>query len=109
VPQTDQIVPELRPGEQYIIDLDIDTSLRPDTYRLAATVHVPLSGQNGESPYHNTQGFEITIVPRPLPHTMPVVMWGGGLDQIDWLSELGFTHCIATWVDFNKIRPPRVW
>ena len=98
VPQPDWLVPDLGPGEQHIIDLAIDTSLRPETYRLAASVHVP-----GKSPYRNTQEFQITIVPRQLPHTMPVVMWGGGLGQIDRLTELGFTHCIATWVDFNKV------
>ena len=98
VPQADRLVPDLGPGEQYVIDLDIDTSLRPDTYRLTATIDIP-----GENPYRNTQESQITIVPRQIPHTMPVVMWGGGLGQIDWLTELGFTHCIATWVDFNRI------
>jgi len=98
VPQLDRLVPDLGPGEQYIIDLDIDTSLRPESYSLVASVYVP-----GKSPYRNTQEFPITIVPRQLPHTMPVVMWGGGLDQIDRLTELGFTHCIANWVDFDKI------
>ncbi|MCD6362311.1 MAG: hypothetical protein J7M38_15750, partial [Armatimonadetes bacterium] len=40
---------------------------------------------------------------RPLPKYMPVVMWGGALNQIDWLTRLGFTHCIGTWTDMQKI------
>ena len=96
--QPDRLMPDLGPGEQHIIDLDIDTNSRPETYRLAATVHIP-----GESPYRNTQELQITIVPRQLPHVMPVVLWGSGMGQVDWLNELGFTHCIATRVSFEKI------
>ncbi|MHC4799118.1 MAG: LamG domain-containing protein, partial [Planctomycetota bacterium] len=98
IPQLDQPVPDLKPGQQHIIDLAIDTSLRPDTYRLTAAVHVP-----GESVYRNTQEFKITIVPRKIPHTMPMVMWGGSRGDIDWLTKLGFTHYLVNWVDFSKV------
>ncbi len=98
VPQPVQLIPDLAEGEKYVIDLELDTSLRPDVYRLAATIDIP-----GERPFHSTQEFEITLVPRPLPKTMPVCMWGGALGQIDWLTELGFTHSIGGWADFNKI------
>ena len=98
VPQPAQPIPDLGPGQRHIIDLDIDTRLRPDVYRLAATIEIA-----GENPFRSTQEFEITIVPRPLPHTMPVVMWGGSLGQMDWLTELGFTHSLGIGADFGKI------
>ena len=91
-------VPDLKPGEEHVIDLAIDTRLRPDTYSLSATIDIA-----GERPFRSTQEFAITIVPRQLPHSMPVVMWGGALGQIDVLADLGFTHCLGTWADFNKI------
>ncbi len=98
VPQPVVSVPDLAPGERHIIDLELDTRLRPDVYHLAATVEI-----DGENPFRSTQDFEITIVPRPLPHTMPVVMWGGALGQMDWLTDLGFTHALGTSTDFKKI------
>jgi len=93
-----QLVPDLGPGESYPIDLPLDTSLRPDEYRLAATMDIP-----GERPYHSTEEFGVTITPRPPEMRMPVVMWGGALNQIDQLKELGFTHCVGVSADFKKI------
>jgi len=98
IPQLEQSVPDLKPGEQHMIDLLVDTSLRPDTYALMTTAQLP-----GENDYRSTQEFEITIVPRKIPYTMPVVMWGGSADDIDWLTKLGFTHYLVNWVDFNKV------
>lgn len=98
VPRRAEPVPDLKPGERHVIELNLDTALRPDTYRLAATIQTA-----GQNPYQSTQEFEITIVPRKLPNTMPVVMWGGALGQIDWLTEIGFTHSIGASADFGKI------
>ena len=98
VPSPERSIPDLNPGEQYLIDLEIDTGLRPDVYRFEATVEIAR-----DSPIFSTQEFEITIVPRPLPHTMPVVMWGAALEQMDWLTDLGFTHSLGTTTDFKKI------
>ncbi len=91
-------LPELPPGEQRMIDLPIDTSLRPDTYTVEARIEVP-----GDMAYQSTQRFPVTIVPRQRPDVMPVVMWGGALDQIDWLTELGFTHCLGAGADYKRI------
>ena len=66
-------------------------------YRLAATIEVA-----GEASLRSTQEFMITIAPRAVPNTMPVVMWGNALGQIDWLTELGFTHSLGVAVDYGK-------
>ena len=92
------VIPELEPGGQHVIDYKLDSSLRPDTYSLRATIEIP-----GEEPYRSTEEFEVTIVPRPLPHRMPVVMWGAGLGEVDRLKDLGFTHAIGVWTDMNAI------
>ncbi len=91
-------IPELASGERKLIDIPIDTSLRPDAYQMEAIVEVP-----GEVPYHSSESFEVTIVPRPEPNRMPVIMWGGGLDRPEVLSGIGFTHCIAVPCDFGRI------
>ena len=98
MPQPAQPVPDLAPGQRHVINLKLDTSLRPDVYRLAATIQVA-----GEHPYRSTQEFSITIVPRRRPHVMPVVMWGGSLNEVDWLTKLGFTHSIGVRADLRKI------
>jgi hypothetical protein len=98
IPLAPVSVPDLAPGERHMIELELDTRLRPDVYRLAATVEI-----DSERPYRSTQNFDITIVPRPLPHKMPVVMWGNALGQMDWLTELGFTHSLGTSTDYAKI------
>ncbi len=50
----------------------------------------------------------LVVTPRPLPHRMPVVMWGvGGTDsvvkEIPRLKEFGFTHCLGLSVDYQKV------
>ncbi len=98
VPAQEVAISELQPGGQQRIDYKLDASLRPDTYPLSATIEIP-----GDNPYRSTEEFSVTIVPRPLPHRMPVVMWGAGLGEIDRLKDLGFTHAIGLWADLNKI------
>jgi len=98
IPQPLQLIPDLPPGGQHTIDLMLDTSLRPDTYRLAATIEVL-----GTNPTRSTEQFEVTIAPRPVPDFMPVVMWGGESGKLDVLHELGFTHFLGVSVDFKKI------
>jgi hypothetical protein len=98
LPAQEVAVPELEPGAQYTVEYEIDTRLRPDEYTLRATIEMP-----GDEPYRSTEEFAITTVPRPLPHRMPVVMWGAGLGEVDRLKDLGFTHCIGVSADFGAI------
>ncbi len=98
LPLREQALPDLEPGQQHLVDLAIDTRLRPDTYRLTATIDLA-----GDVPFRSAQEFSVTIVPRPLPLVMPVVMWGQALEQMDSLTQLGFTHCLGLGADYNKI------
>ena len=79
-PQTVEL-PDLGPGETHRAACRLDTTLRPDDYSLVATIQVP-----SDPPFTATERFLLTIVPRKLPNTMPVLMWGAGLKEIDRLK-----------------------
>ncbi|NLO05821.1 MAG: LamG domain-containing protein [candidate division WS1 bacterium] len=93
-------LPPIASGERHQLSFRMDTSLRPEEYSLSATVEVP-----SDPPFSSTEQFDITIVPRQLPNTMPVVMWGGvqGEDHLRALRDIGFTHYIGLSCDFNAI------
>jgi len=89
----------LAPGAWCEVSYRLDTRLRPDRYTLTATLEL------GDVPAV-TETFDVTIVPRDLPHSFPVVMWGvyGGVDnEFDRLEEIGFTHALGVSADFRKI------
>ena len=93
----------LEPGAEGLVEFPLDTTLRPDAYQLSARVDI-----GGDLPYSATERFEITLVKRPRPRRMPVVMWGiGGTDnvieQLDTLAQIGFTHCLCGGADFKMI------
>ena len=97
-------LPELDGGSSRALDYALDTSLRPGDYQLRARLQIP-----GDKPYVSEEGFPVVIVPRPLPHRMPVVMWGvGGTDnvikELPRLKHIGFTHCLGMGADF-----PAIW
>jgi hypothetical protein len=92
------------PGEAAEASLVFDTSFRPATYRVRATVCLP-----GKPPWTGTEPFDISLVPRPPPLRMPVVMWGGYspdnlLKELPRLKEIGFTHCLGLGADCGAIR-----
>lgn len=91
-------LPELAAGEHHVLSFAFDTSLRPDTYMLGATVVV-----GGDEGFRSTEYFEITLVPRPLPYRMPVVLWGNVLDNLDDALDIGFTHGMGVDADFNAV------
>jgi len=96
-------LPELAPGAVHTVQYPLDTSLRPGEYAIHARFEIP-----GDKPYVSTEQFAVTIVPRPLPRRMPVVMWGvGGVDnvlkEVDRLKDIGFTHCLGTGMDFKRV------
>ncbi|NQU09607.1 LamG domain-containing protein, partial [bacterium] len=90
-------LPALGIGESYAFDLPVDTTVRPDTYRLNVTIIGTASGK----PFRVEESAPIVIVPRPLPSRMPVVMRGIG--DIETLKEIGFTHHLSMAVDMGKI------
>ncbi|MBI5691346.1 MAG: hypothetical protein HZC55_14775 [Verrucomicrobia bacterium] len=96
-------VPSLAAGASQTVPVRFDTTLRPDTYRLVARLET-----TGEPRLSSEESIELTLVGRPLPHQMPVVMWGINspdaiLKELPRLQDLGFTHCLAGGVDFGRI------
>ncbi len=97
----------LGPGAVHRIDVPVDTSLRPGEYVIDLTVEAPGWGGEGAS-YATNARLPFTVVSRPLPNRMPVVMWGlggteGVLKEISRLKDLGFTHCLGLRTDYGAI------
>ena len=95
-------LPELDAGATHRIGFPFDATLRPGEYKLRASIHIP-----GDKPYTSEESFPVTIVPRPLPQRMPVVMWGIGagnvLKELPRLKHIGFTHCLGMGADYGVI------
>lgn len=94
---------DLPAGESREFDRTFDTSLRPDVYSVQIEAQT-----RGDSPRQARKTVEWNLVPRPLPHRMPVVMWGVGgvegvLAELPRLKQIGFTHCFGGDVDHGKI------
>lgn len=90
-------------GDARECSYSFDTSLRPDAYRLRARIVV-----EGSPSYSSEESAEIVIAPRPLPHRMPVVMWGiygaeSVLRELPRLQDLGFNHCLGGGADMAAI------
>lgn len=90
-------LPSLPQGETYILPVPVDTTLRPDYYPLHILVEAKGDGQT----YRSEKKFSIAIVRRPLPHSMPVIMWGTG--DLPRVKEIGFTHQLVSLVDYRRI------
>lgn len=99
----DFAVPELAPGAAYEASYAIDSTLRPDAYRLTARVEAP-----GETPYAADESLDLVIAPRPVAK-MPVLMWGiyspeSVAQELPRLKDLGFTHCLGgTAPNFDEV------
>jgi hypothetical protein len=96
-------VPNLAAGAAHEIAVPFDTTLRPDAYDVQARVEVP-----GPIPTHREETLRVTLVPRPLPHRMPVMMWGIGSPaefaaELPRLKDLGFTQCLGFGTDYDAI------
>ena len=87
-------VPEIPPGKTHTLTHEFDTRLRPDDYPARAVLSLP-----GEPPTETSANLPLKIVSRPLPHRMPVVMWGIGgpsfVSELPRLKTLGFTSCFG--------------
>lgn len=104
VPPHEVKLPALEGGGSCAVAQPFDTTLRPDRYRVRATLRLP-----GAAAWSATSSFDVTLVPRPPPFRMPVVMWGIGspesvLKELPRLKELGFTHCLGLGADYGLIR-----
>jgi hypothetical protein len=86
-------LPDLKPNESAIVDAPVDTRLHIGQY---ATQVIALD--NSGKPLGDAAKINLTLVARPIPNTMPVMMWGtpdaGTFQQ---LKDIGFTDCLL-WV-----------
>lgn len=97
----------LAPGASHLLEIPLDTSLRPGNYEAVVTVSTP--GWGGEGLVHETRiKLPYVLVPRPKPHRMPVVLWGlGGTEsvrqELHRVKDLGFTHCLGLGLDYAAV------
>jgi hypothetical protein len=96
-------VPTLESGAVHEITVLFDTSLRPGVYELKAHADVA-----GSFPAYRNEALRVTLVSRPLPWRMPVMMWGIGSPtefarELPRLKDLGFTQCLGFGVDEGAI------
>ncbi len=94
-------VADLGPGESKVVEYPVDTSLRPDSYRLTARLAV-----DEPEPRETRETIPIRIVARRPPHQFPVLMWGvyGGVSkEAERLKRIGFTHVLGFGADYGKI------
>jgi len=82
-------LPELAAGESTFISVPLDTSLRPASYQVNATVQNARHQALGDE----TQ-FPLIIMPRQLPHQMPLVLWGNINDDKD-VADVGYTGVLV--------------
>ncbi|HHX39267.1 MAG TPA: hypothetical protein GX715_04820 [Armatimonadetes bacterium] len=90
-------LPNLAPNQEQVVPIPVDTSLRPDSYPITVTATAVSDGRE----YRTEKELTITIVSRPLPDQMPVLMWGGG--DIPRLKQIGFTHNLVHLTDYAKV------
>lgn len=90
-------LPELAPNADYAIPVAFNTALRPGDYALQVQASASGSGRQ----WQVEKQLTVTIVPRRLPHQMPVLMWGSG--DLARLKSMGFTHELIHLVDEARI------
>ncbi len=124
----DATINKLEGGESHDVEFAFDTTLRPDAYTVTVSAGVghvsnvpvkstdskksktdsPKDGHVGNVPHGRVvETYPVTLVARPLPERMPVVMWGIGgvkdvLVELPRLKQIGFTHCLGTEVDHQR-------
>jgi len=90
-PSQRYLVPLLEAGQSAIIDIPLNTELRPQQYR--GRIGIEDSARESFGPFVEAS---FTIVPRSVPYQMPVVLWGATVENsngaIKDLKEMGFTH-----------------
>jgi len=78
-------VPNVDAGKSTFIEVPLNTSLRPANYQLNISAQDAQHKIIGER-FH----FPYTVVPRPLPNQMPIIMWGYTGDYQE-LVDIGYT------------------
>ncbi|WP_347242877.1 LamG-like jellyroll fold domain-containing protein [Thermogutta sp.] len=90
-------VPKLSPRDEIPLKVPVDTRLRAGTYIL----RVQLEANQESGIPRKEWDFNVSIVPRPIPGTMPVVLWGTG--DLERVKEIGFTHQLVSLADYSHL------
>ena len=97
------LVSDLAMGKSFTAKYVFNTALKADDYELRARF------ETGD--YATEQAATLKLVAR-VPERMPVIMWGGGGEEMERMKDLGFTHFIGLGADYGemwhqkKIVPP---
>jgi hypothetical protein len=91
-------IPTLAPDKSTFITVPLDTTLRPAGYQVTAVAQNAAKKLLG-----NTLNFPLTIVPRPLPHQMPIVMWASATNDYKQLTDIGYTGELVNMADYGRI------
>lgn len=97
------LVSDLAMGKSFTARYVFNTALKADDYELRARF------ETGD--YATEQAATLKLVAR-VPERMPVIMWGGGGEEMERMKDLGFTHFIGLGADYSemwhqkKIVPP---
>ena len=99
----DLALPSLAPAQNHTMPVSVDTAVRPDSYALMAKMEAVAGGETLRA----EKTLPVVIVPRKLPGTMPVILWGGG--DLERVKDIGFTHqmkWLSSWGDvWNAGKP----
>ena len=90
-------IPKLSPREEIPLKVPVDTRLRAGTYVL----RIQLEATQDSGILQTERELSVAIVPRPIPNTMPVVLWGTG--DLERVKEIGFTHQLVSLADYAHI------
>lgn len=88
-------------GGEHTVNVDVDTSLKPNAYRFRAGATAMKEGRPATAAEAEVV---LTIVSRPLPHRMPVVLRQSvPRVNLSAIEEIGFTHSYIMLADHGKI------
>ncbi len=82
-------LPDLGPAAAHVAEFPVDTALRPGDYDFRARLVL-----TNPKPLATSREAEFVLVPR-IPERMPVILWGGGGEEMARIKDLGFTHFIG--------------
>ncbi len=77
-------------GGALAVAIPLDTSWKPGQYRITFR----LAGAAASGPVAAEAGTAMTIVRRPLPQVMPIVLWGPYSWEMGKVKAAGFNHCM---------------
>lgn len=98
-------IPTLIEGEKILLSVPIDASLRPGSYPVEVAIEATAASQSIGPRAQSS--LTCTLVPRPLPHQMPIILWGTAsihpTSTYQDLLDIGYMAEIATTANYSHI------